>query len=65
MKLNLLRDREHQKHFEFFWEKVNSEDPLNEADYYTKHHPTIYHRHIKGRYIHDELSTFTKKINTI
>ena len=65
MNLAWLRDREYHNFFEFFWEKGNSEDTLNEADCYTKHHPTIYHRHIRGRYVNDEMSTFTENFNTI
>ena len=56
--LNCLRDTDHQKQYEFFWEKDNSEDTLNEVDYYTENHPTIYQRCKRGRYANNELSTF-------
>ena len=59
MKLNWLRDRQHQELFDFSWEKGNSEDTFNEADYFTEHHLAIYHRHIRGRYVHDDISIFT------
>ena len=53
MRYYWLRDRKTQQQFLFFWDKgVN-----NEADYFTKHHPTKYHRHKRNRYVQDKEPT--------
>lgn len=57
-----LRDREEQKQFNIFWERGNSEHTINEGDYYTKHHPTTYHRHIRPRYVLDRLNNVCSSI---
>jgi hypothetical protein len=49
MRYYWLRDRILQKQFKFFWEKGES----NHADYFTKHHATIYHRATRSKYIQD------------
>ena len=54
MRYYWLRDRQTQQQFLFFWDKGKN----NDADYFTKHHPTIYHRHKRSRYVQDRLPTF-------
>ena len=46
MRYYWFRDRMNQLQFNIFWESGK----MNHTDYYTKHHPTIYHRNLKGRY---------------
>ena len=49
MRYHWLRDRQTQQQFNIFWEKgIN-----NEADYFTKHHPTTHHRAKRPRYVRD------------
>ena len=55
MNLNWLRDKETHNEFNIFWEKGNSDKTFNESDYYTKHHPTIYHRQLRPRYNIDKI----------
>ena len=48
MRWNWLRDRSGGlAHLRVYWEKGT----LNDADYFTKHHPPNYHRSIRPRYI--------------
>ena len=54
MNLNWLRDQECHDQFKIFWERGNGAETINEADYFTKHHPTKYHRHIRPRYLIDK-----------
>ena len=50
MRFNWLRDRSViQKILRIYWAKGTS----NWADYFTKHHPTKYHRAIRARYVQD------------
>ena len=51
MQLHWLRDKEMQKYFQVFWDKGT----LNGADYFTKHHPPVYHLHIHQvrKYVRD------------
>ena len=49
MRYNWLRDREIQKQFRIYWMPGTQ----NHGDYWTKHHPTIYHRQIRNQYIQD------------
>ena len=51
MRYYWLRDRHTQKQFLFFWDKGSN----NEADYFTKHFPAVYHRHKRSRYVQDKL----------
>ena len=51
MRYYWLRDKRTHGKFKLFWEKGTS----NEADYFTKHHPTIYHRQMRPRYIKDKI----------
>ena len=65
MNLNWLRDKETHKEFNIFWEKGNSDKTFNESDYYTKHHPTIYHRQIRDRYTIDKTRQSVNLLNSI
>ena len=47
MRYNWLRDKELQRLLRIFWERGS----LNNADYFTKHHPPSYHKQIRSRYI--------------
>ena len=52
MKYHWLRERMTKQQFNFFWDKgIN-----NHADYFTKHHPTNHHRHIRqtNQYVFDK-----------
>ena len=51
MQLHWLRDKEMQRYFKVFWDKGT----LNGADYFTKHHPPVYHLHIRQvrKYVRD------------
>ena len=49
MRFNWLRDRHAQKQFNIFWKEGYN----NEADYFTKHHPSVYHQRMRSRYLHD------------
>ena len=51
MRYHWLRDKQTQQQFNIFWEKgVN-----NDADYFTKHHPTTHHRSQRAKYVQDKL----------
>lgn len=52
MHLHFLRDRENHNFFKVFWEKGAS----NGADYFTKHHPTRHHCHVRTskQYVRDD-----------
>ena len=52
MRYYWLRDKMNQLLFNIFWDKGTN----NEADYFTKHHPTIYHRNMRNRYVRDKLN---------
>ena len=39
MQLHWLRDKENHNFFNVFWDKGTN----NDADYFTKHHPTVHH----------------------
>ena len=62
MNLHWLRDKGTHKEFNVFWEKGNSDKTFNESDYYTKHHPTIYHRQLRSRYTIDKIK---EKVNLL
>ena len=51
LKLHWLRDKQSHTFFSVFWDKGNN----NGADYFTKHHPTFHHRHIRKerKYVRD------------
>jgi hypothetical protein len=53
MRYYWIRDRITQQQFKVYWDKgIN-----NWADYFTKHHPTKYHRAIQARYVQDQTRT--------
>lgn len=63
MQLHWLRDQENKKFFNIFWDKgIN-----NDADYHTKHHPTVYHCRIQAKkiYVRHALNHLTKTLNSI
>ena len=43
MQLHWLRDKQNTSHFNVFWDKGSNQG----ADYWTKHHPTVHHRHVR------------------
>ena len=51
MRFYWLQDRVNQKQFHVYWAPGSK----NLADYFTKHHPTVHHRHIRYFYLY---STF-------
>ena len=53
MRYHWLRDCQTQNQFNIFWEKGAN----IEADYFTKHHPTAYHRAQRSKYVRDKLQT--------
>ena len=56
MRYYWLRDKILQKEFNFFWERGTG----NYADYFTKHHPTKYHRSIRKNYVRDKIPILTR-----
>ena len=61
MKLHWLRDYVNKKQFKVTWGK----GATNQADYFTKHHPTIHHRRQRPHFIHDSFNILKEKINMI
>jgi hypothetical protein len=47
MRFHWLQDRECQRQFRIYWRPVK----LNYADYWTKHHPTKHHQHMRKEFI--------------
>ncbi len=47
MRWHWLRDKHTQRLFRFYWQKGS----LNNADYFTKHHPPAHHREQRPKYI--------------
>ena len=43
MQLHWLRDKQNTDYFNVFWDKGSNQS----ADYWTKHHPTVHHRHVR------------------
>ena len=56
MRYYWLRDKILQKEFNFFLERGTG----NYADYFTKHHPTKYHRSIRKNYVRDKIPILTR-----
>ena len=56
MRYDWLRDRQAQEEFDFYWMKGKH----NDGDYWTKHHPTNYHRQTRNRYIKDYIQHLSK-----
>ena len=51
MRYHWLRDRQAQQQFKIYWEKGAN----NDADYFTKHHPTNHHRAQRPKYVRDNI----------
>jgi hypothetical protein len=49
MRFYWIRDRVRQGQFHILWKKGS----LNQADYFTKHHPATHHQAIRSAYLHD------------
>ena len=47
MTFHWLRDKQQQQYLRVFWDRGNR----NGADYFTKHHPTLYHKLMRSKYI--------------
>ena len=52
MRCYWLRERQTQQQFRFFLDKGSN----NDADYFTKHFPTCYHRVKRARYVQDKIN---------
>ena len=61
MYLHWLRNKENKKNFKVQWDKGSN----NDADYFTKHHPTIHHRKLRSKFVRDLLSEVTNEILTL
>ena len=59
MRFYWLRDKILQKQIQFFLRKSTD----NNADYFTKHHPTKYHKKNRGKYIRDKNPMPTKTLH--
>ena len=59
--LHWLRDKEVQDFFRIRWEKGYT----NCGDYFTKHHPTIYHKQQMKTYVRDRLYLLLYNISYI
>lgn len=46
-----VQDRVEQKQFDVHWQPGID----NQANYFTKHHPTSHHREIRKTYLHEEI----------
>jgi Reverse transcriptase (RNA-dependent DNA polymerase) len=53
MRFYWVRDRVRQGQFKIQWEKGS----LNQADYFTKHHPPSHHQAIRSAYLHEPAAT--------
>ena len=56
----LLRDCTTQEKFGVYW-KIGAD---NEADYFTKHHATVYHRNTQSRYTRDKMKSLEHSITS-
>ena len=61
MRVYWLRDRENQKQFRTYWKKGVE----NNADYFTKHHPTPHHQQMRSRYVIDKINHITNAFTMI
>jgi hypothetical protein len=52
MRFFWVRDRVQQGQFIIYWRKGSD----NDADYFTKQHPTSHHRALRQRYLHEDLT---------
>ena len=53
MNLHWLRDRETKKYLQVIWSKGSN----NKTDYFTKTHPTPYHRAQRPNYVQDFITS--------
>ena len=53
MRYHWLRDKETQRQIDVYWEKGTN----NNTDYFTKTHPTPYHRSQRPKYVQDFITT--------
>ena len=56
MRYHWLRDKHTQQQFDIFWQS----GATNEANYFTKHHPTKLHRNQRAKYVSDKLIQFLR-----
>ena len=61
MKLHWLRDSNNKQFFKVYWDKGID----NDADYFTKHHPTVHHRQQRPNFVQDSFKILEEKINSI
>ena len=61
MRYYWARDRANQKQSRYTWDYGDQ----NEGDYYTKHHPTLYRREMRPRYIKDKVNILFTNISDI
>jgi len=61
MRYYWLRERKNQKQLDIFWDKGT----LNDADYFTKHHPNTHHREIRKRYVYDRITQNLNNLKSI
>ena len=61
MRYYWARDQKNQKQFKYTWDYGDQ----NEGDYYTKNHPTPYHRTMRPRYIQDKVNIMFTKLDDI
>ena len=60
MRVYWLRDRENQLQFRTYWKKGVE----NNADYFTKHHPTVYHKEVRNKYVLDKANQVIQTLST-
>ena len=61
MRYYWLRDRKEQDQFLYLWDYGDQ----NDGDYFTKHHPTHYHKDIRPRYIKDVVNNIFHNVEQI
>ena len=61
MRYHWLRDRETQQQFNIYWDRGSN----NHGDYYTKHHPTKYHKLTRHKYVQDKLNCLITDLNKL
>ena len=61
MKLHWLRDDNNKQFFNVYWDKGID----NDADYFTKYHPTVHHRQQRPNFVQDSFRILEDKINSI
>ena len=61
MRYHWLRDKEAQRLFQFYWDRGSN----NNADYYTKHHPTYHHKSMRNTYVQDKINIIIQRLNQL